>query len=102
MYIAAGQRYRKKHPEPRLDHVKRFYNISPEQYRDILNEQGGLCKICRQPDTRQLSVDHDHETGNIRGLLCRSCNTLLGDAREDIGILIGAALYLQDFARGVR
>ena len=70
----------------------RKYGITPEQYAQMLLDQGGVCAICGLPETRilhgqvcQLCVDHDHETGEVRGLLCFMCNTTLGKL-EKIGI----------------
>lgn len=54
------------------------YGITPEQYDEILEEQGGVCKICKNlPGKYRLHVDHDHETGKVRGLLCVTCNSRL-------------------------
>jgi hypothetical protein len=60
-------------------------------YNALLAEQKGVCAICRNPELRRgnhgkakrLSVDHDHETGKVRGLLCQDCNTALGLLKED-------------------
>jgi len=66
-------------------------------------KQNGLCLICgnaetsRNPKTgepRSLAVDHDHETGKIRGLLCTFCNTALGKFHDDVEILKKAIDYL--------
>ena len=56
------------------------YGITVEQYDQMMDEQGGTCKICKSldPTGRRLAVDHCHETGRVRGLLCPSCNTALG------------------------
>lgn len=61
------------------------FGLSLEDYDRMLEEQSGVCKICKKPETsvyrdrvRQLAVDHDHATGEIRGLLCMMCNTRLG------------------------
>lgn len=57
------------------------YKITVEQYDAILAYQDGVCYACRQPEPvkgRRLSVDHDHGSGLIRGLLCSRCNPLLG------------------------
>ena len=51
-----------------------------EDYERMFDAQGGVCAICGKPrpEERTLHVDHDHETGEIRGLLCFSCNNALG------------------------
>lgn len=68
------------------------YDITPEEYDLMLFRQGGVCAICKQPETafdkrilpiRSLAVDHDHENGNVRGLLCGKCNFLLGVIESD-------------------
>lgn len=66
-------------------------------YDRLLAVQGGRCAICRcTPRTRRLAVDHDHQTGWVRGLLCYACNhELLGAARDDIQILRNAVYYLE-------
>lgn len=56
--------------------LRRRYGISLADRQCLVDEQGGHCYFC--PSTGPLFVDHDHETGEVRGLLCRSCNVLLG------------------------
>lgn len=59
--------------------------------------QGGVCAICRQPEGREgrsLSVDHDHDSGVVRGLLCDSCNVGLGRFRDDPELVRSALEYL--------
>lgn len=64
----------------------RRYGISLEQYDQMLREQGGVCAVCDQPEKTMvwgksishLVVDHDHQTGEIRGLLCCACNLRVG------------------------
>lgn len=58
-------------------------------------EQRGLCAICRDPLTNDAVIDHDHATGYVRGLLCRSCNLGLGAFRDDAARLRMAALYVE-------
>lgn len=81
---------------------KRLYGITVEQFNARLSEQGGVCAICRRPESdlgssgrlRPLSVDHDHVTGAVRGLLCNRCNGMLGYARDSVETLKGAIAYL--------
>lgn len=57
------------------------FKLTPEKYDAIYQHQGGVCYGCGQPEPvkgRRLSVDHDHETGEVRGLLCSRCNPVLG------------------------
>lgn len=58
-----------------------IYGIDLDEYERMLAVQGGVCAICDQPEkakNRLLCVDHDHQTGVVRGLLCTRCNTALG------------------------
>jgi hypothetical protein len=57
-------------------HLKRKYNLSPEEYGQIFLRQDGRCAICGR--AKPLQVDHDHTTGKIRGLLCATCNLAIG------------------------
>lgn len=65
----------------------------------MLAAQNGGCAICSTttPDgnARRFHVDHDHETGKIRGLLCHSCNTGIGKLRDDPDLLLSAVAYLR-------
>lgn len=80
------------------------YGITEEDYKWRLKSQLGVCAICHLPeiwkapngDTISLSVDHDHTTGAVRGLLCRKCNTGLGGFNDDIDLLKAAIKYLKD------
>ena len=80
-----------------LHHIKRVYGLTADQYRRLRRVQGGTCAICRRATgkTRRLSVDHDHKTGAVRGLLCRPCNDVLGWARDDPAMFLRAAGYLE-------
>jgi recombination endonuclease VII len=60
-------------------YLKYRYGLSKEDYERMLDEQGGVCAICGSaPDKQRLSVDHNHGTGKVRGLLCHKCNLALG------------------------
>lgn len=60
--------------------------------------QNGSCAICmtEESDPMRLSVDHDHKTGNVRGLLCRTCNSGIGHFRDDCRILSNALKYVEE------
>jgi hypothetical protein len=73
----------------------RRYNITVEQYDAMLQQQLGLCKICNQ-QPKKICVDHCHETGIVRGLLCGTCNTAIGLFKENINTLQSAIKYLQE------
>ena len=64
----------------RKHHLKRDYGLTLEQYDQMLDEQNGVCIICKgiNANGRRLAVDHNHQTGKIRGLLCDCCNLWLG------------------------
>lgn len=72
--------------------------MTVERYAMMLAQQDGRCAIpncgIRGTDTRTLDVDHDHATGEVRGLLCRNCNTILGACRESEAVLTGLIAYL--------
>lgn len=103
------ERYRRCISRTNRKRQLKKYGLSVSDYQTLLALQGGVCAICREPETKKgvygevvrLSVDHDHSTGAIRGLLCDSCNILLGRAREDPAILRDAAAYLEEHARKV-
>lgn len=62
------------------------YGITEEIYRQMIKDQRGLCKICKRPPGKvRLSVDHDHKTEKVRGLLCGPCNVSLGYFEKYIG-----------------
>jgi hypothetical protein len=74
------------------------YGITIEDWQRMFREQGECCAICKSKSPNhgsgQFVVDHDHEFGNIRGILCGKCNVMLGQANDDHGILFDAAMYL--------
>lgn len=77
------------------------YGISTEDVRAMKAAQNGVCAICLNPETatrrgvvRELCVDHDHDSGNVRGLLCKACNIAIGEMRDDPDRLLAAASYL--------
>lgn len=76
--------------------VQSEYGLKPGEYGKIYLFQGGVCAICRRATgkTRRLSVDHDHRDGLTRGLLCRPCNDILGQARDDVEFFRRAIAYL--------
>jgi hypothetical protein len=80
----------------RKSHLKRKYGMTIEDYDRMLEAQGGGCAICGRPPRPDISlhVDHNHETGRIRGILCWPCNNLLGDVQDDPVRLYAAAGYL--------
>lgn len=75
------------------------YNITLEEYNALNTTQNGLCAICFESEiyyrNKVLCVDHDHKTGEIRGLLCNRCNRALGLLKEEKQILLNAIKYLE-------
>ena len=78
--------------------MKFLYGLSEEQYDNMFESQGRVCKICKKSQTRRLSVDHDHTTGKVRGLLCTNCNTGIGLLMDSPELLREAANYLDGAA----
>jgi hypothetical protein len=79
------------------------YGMSLEAYNDMLESQGGSCAICKTAAgkfQKSLCVDHDHETGEVRGLLCNSCNWGLGYFRDRPRLLAQALVYLESAKKG--
>lgn len=106
----SGNGWLKNHPERARYHVRKAtlkkHGITPEQYEEMWNEQEGRCANprcgawfeMRAADFRNaLHVDHDHETGEVRALLCASCNAALGRAKDDVERLLGLVEYLAMF-----
>lgn len=71
------------------------YGMTLEQYQARVAEQEGRCAICRAVPKHRLNVDHDHQTGAVRKLLCRHCNHALGNAKDDPALLRAMADYLE-------
>lgn len=74
----------------RAKKLKKLYGITLDQYNKVFEQQGGVCKVCGRPETatrndklKHLAVDHNHNTGRVRGLLCAGCNTALGYLSEN-------------------
>ena len=81
-------------------HYKRSYGINIEDYERMYAEQGGVCKICSLPanhNSTHLCIDHCHETGKVRALLCDKCNRGLGYFKDDTRLLKRAAHYIRSF-----
>lgn len=76
-------------------HYKNSNHARFNHYDDLFHSQSGLCAICRKSVNHKTShIDHDHESGKIRGLLCINCNHLLGQAKDSVLILERAIEYL--------
>lgn len=82
--------HKKEKRDYKLSHE---YGLSTSEFNVLLEKQHGKCAICGNPMARP-HVDHCHETGAVRGLLCRECNLLLGHCHDDPQVLQSAASYL--------
>jgi len=69
------------------------YGVSPERYAELHEECSGVCLICEKVDKTDLSIDHHHETGEVRGLLCRSCNLMVGNLEKHVDVLEKMLIY---------
>ena len=79
--------------------LRRAYGISYAEYEKMLNAQNGGCAICGTTKTgkrKAFHVDHCHDTGRVRGLLCGNCNSGIGNLRDDVGLLQRAIEYLTE------
>lgn len=79
-------------------HVASAYGLGDGQYEQLYASQNGTCAICKRAKgiTKKLSVDHDHKTGYVRGLLCGPCNKILGHLRDDPELAYGIYKYLKN------
>lgn len=94
-----------KHPQAHKQyHLKKLYGLSLEDYWKMHEFQGGVCRICKNPETVKnkagkvydLAVDHDKFTNKIRGLLCSRCNQGIGYFLHEILKLESAISYLKE------
>jgi len=110
--VEADRDHKRKHKANLSEEVKRqrsrnetirSYGVSPEWYEAKLVEQGGVCAICKLPESftnkwsggvKLLSIDHDHDNGEARGLLCQRCNVALGNMGDDPERVRNLARYL--------
>ena len=77
-------------------HLKTAYGITIQDYDNILASQGGKCAICKGGTSkRHFAVDHNHRSGQIRGLLCARCNTGLARFMDEISLLRRAVRYMK-------
>jgi len=80
------------------------YGITQADWDEMFRNQGGVCAICRKPETkfdkrhlklRKLCVDHCHRTGKVRGLLCGKCNSAIGLLNDDPALFEAGSAYLK-------
>jgi hypothetical protein len=89
--------YKNNKSDVKNSYLKRVYNITLEDYITLSESQNNKCKICNQicPTGKDLAVDHNHQTGKVRGLLCKNCNIGLGMFFDNLDFLESAVLYLK-------
>lgn len=90
--------YKKNKNRIFLWYLKRYYDLTFDQYNMILKNQKFCCGICKkkyEPNDQKFHIDHNHDTNTVRGVLCRSCNHLLGCAKDSTDILYKAIRYLK-------
>jgi len=118
-------RHREKHREKRRETIRRWhennphkdrnyalvkrYGITLDEYEAMFAAQNGVCAICKQPEMtfrgkgknpnrpKVMAVDHCHDTGKVRGLLCYTCNLMIGSSRNSVDILQTAIQYLKEY-----
>jgi hypothetical protein len=87
----------------RRDHLARTFGITEAEYDALFEAQGGVCYLCHLPEykvhpltgkTFALPVDHNHETGEVRGLLCTNCNSGIGLLGDDPERMLAVVEYL--------
>jgi len=82
----------------RANSYARYYGITIQEYDSLYAKQNEGCAICQSPtgsNGKRLAVDHDHQTGEVRGLLCDDCNTGLGKFKDNPNLLATAINYLK-------
>ena len=95
-----------KHREEILKYHKNSYGLTFEEYNQMLESQNGVCAICGKEETdtdwrsdkvKQLAVDHNHETGKVRALLCGKCNKAIGLLKDNIQLFQATIDYLNKY-----
>lgn len=104
-----NQQWKKANPDAvkaadRRKVLKKRYGITTSDYNKLLSEQNGGCGVCGKPErtiqragspVQFMAVDHDHDTGRLRGLLCQSCNRTLGNMGDNLEGVMRFVAYLE-------
>jgi hypothetical protein len=95
--IKATRKYQNNNPDSTRNTIyTRKYGITLQEYDLLFTSQNGVCAICGNEQTnKRLSVDHNHETGEVRGLLCSKCNHAIGLFKDNIKYMANAIAYLE-------
>jgi hypothetical protein len=93
-YASDPEKYKKR---MRKYLLKSRYNMTIECYESMLEKQGGVCAVCgRTNNKKPLLIDHNHDTGKVRQLLCDSCNFLVGTVENRWLEMVRIKEYLRD------
>jgi hypothetical protein len=97
-------RYHQDPLRARENKLRKAFGISLTEYDQMLEAQGGVCAICHKAckSGRELAVDHDHETGEVRALLCMNCNRAIGWLQDNPDLVMAAADYLLRYRNVLR
>lgn len=79
----------------RIRNLRKFYGLSEEMYSERLDYQRGCCAVCGESLSENPHVDHNHKTGEVRGILCSHCNHMIGNAKDNPVVLRAGADYLE-------
>jgi hypothetical protein len=95
-----AKKYYSTHRREAKSAAWRFRGIefTPEQYDELIEKQNNRCAICNRHQSefqRTFDLDHDHNTGKVRGLLCHNCNNGIGHFKDDIEIMEKAIVYIR-------
>lgn len=80
---------------PRARHLLQCFRLTEERWKKIWDFQGGLCGICKRP-LKKANTDHNHISGEVRGLLCSRCNRALGRFSDSLVLILAAAEFLKN------
>lgn len=100
-----SKKYENHYSAARKCHLKIKYGLTIGDYEDMFFRQKGVCAICKRPSLtknkrfKNLFIDHNHETGEIRGLLCNNCNLAIGYFEESIEYMKQAIKYVKSFKK---
>lgn len=94
--LTAIEAERARRPEVKERRLRRLYGLSYAEYQEMFAAQEGRCAICGQTQARDLVVDHCHDTGRVRALLCGPCNSAIGLLGEDPERIRRAARYIEE------
>ena len=83
-----------RHGGSRHYHLRGRYGIGADEVDELIRRQGGLCAVCREREAKQ--VDHDHETGAVRGIVCLLCNAAMGAFHDDPDLIRRAIAYVKE------